>query len=54
MVEPQCEATVDASEVDGVSVRAMDVELCLPHTTFLNVDDQGVDDKDGRQHLRFA
>ena len=34
---------MDASEVDGVSIRAMDVELCLPHTTFLNVDDKGVD-----------
>jgi hypothetical protein len=30
-------------EINGVARRAMQVEFCLPHTTFLNVDDVTVD-----------
>jgi hypothetical protein len=30
-------------EINGVARCAMEVELCLPHTTFLNVDDDTVD-----------
>ena len=39
--EPQCQE--DDSEVNGVSRRAMSVELALPHSTFMNVDDGSVD-----------
>lgn len=39
--DPQCQE--DDSEVNGVSRRAMGVELALPHSTFMNVDDSSVD-----------
>jgi hypothetical protein len=43
LVHPPNEPNEAESEISGVSRRAMEVELCLPHTTFLNVDDEAVD-----------